>query len=111
LFEAFEQGTGRINRQYGGTGLGLAIASQLAEMMRGFIEVKSAGEGQGSEFIVHLFLKKVSAAAISPQEPLPSVNGRKASCSRLRMVSCDSAKPVLLAEVRSSTLIVFRATD
>lgn len=38
----------------GGLGLGLAIARSLVEMHGGTIEARSAGIGQGSEFIVHL---------------------------------------------------------
>lgn len=54
IFDAFEQGDGRVTRQFGGLGLGLAISKRLVEMHEGSIEVRSGGKGQGSTFIVTL---------------------------------------------------------
>ncbi|MGH8322961.1 MAG: response regulator, partial [Steroidobacteraceae bacterium] len=50
-------------RRHGGLGLGLSIAKSLVEMHQGSVEVHSAGDGQGSTFIVCLPLAESHATA------------------------------------------------
>src|SRR6185503_5387251 len=54
IFDMFMQVERASDRSQGGLGIGLTLVKRLTEMHGGSIEARSAGEGQGSEFIVRL---------------------------------------------------------
>ena len=63
LFEMFTQLSGATDRTSAGLGIGLALVRALVEMHGGRVLAHSAGEGQGSEFVVHLPLDTSSQTA------------------------------------------------
>jgi signal transduction histidine kinase/CheY-like chemotaxis protein len=67
IFEMFSQIEGVEGRSEGGLGIGLALVKGLAELHGGTVEARSAGLGQGSEFIVRL----PASAQQSSQLPVP----------------------------------------
>lgn len=75
LFQPFEQEQTATARQYGGTGLGLAISYNFVKMMGGDIIVKSRAN-EGSQFIVHLTLKR-------PRQDEEAYQKKKAEAGRL----------------------------
>jgi PAS domain S-box-containing protein len=77
IFEMFTQVDRSPERSQGGLGIGLTLVRRLVEMHGGAVEAKSAGEGQGSEFVVRLpVLSKTQEPAaprsISAPEPAPT---------------------------------------
>ncbi len=72
-FDRFRQSTTTATRATSGLGLGLALAKNLVEMHGGSIEAHSAGEGQGSTFIVKLPVLAAYATEV-PQIALANAN-------------------------------------
>jgi CheY-like chemotaxis protein len=54
VFDRFRQQDASTTRSFGGLGLGLAIVKHLVELHGGQVHVRSAGEGKGTTFVVHL---------------------------------------------------------
>jgi len=63
VFDAFEQGSEEVTRNYGGTGLGLTISRHLVHLLQGTLEAESA-PGEGTCFTILL-----------PELPLPAPTG------------------------------------
>jgi PAS domain S-box-containing protein len=66
LFDLFVQGDRRLDRAQGGLGLGLALVKALTLAHGGRVEARSAGLGQGSEFVVELPLGPAAPALAAP---------------------------------------------
>src|SRR5690606_30994955 len=68
IFDIFQQVDQTLDRAHGGLGLGLTLVQRLIDLHGGEVVAKSAGEGQGSEFIVRLPLL-ASTPEPRPAEP------------------------------------------
>ncbi len=77
LFLMFSQLQSTIDRAEGGLGIGLAFANELVKLHGGRIEVKSEGEGCGSEFTVLLPTSVVvlQSNLTTPESPTMAVTG------------------------------------
>jgi PAS domain S-box-containing protein len=64
VFAMFSQVKTSQDRSDGGLGIGLALSKGLVELHGGTIQATSAGLGQGSEFVVRLPHRVLSAAAL-----------------------------------------------
>lgn len=75
VFDMFTQVDRSLERSQGGLGIGLSIVKRLVEMHGGTVEARSAGHGQGSEFVVRLQAfgspgaEPAAGAALDPAEP------------------------------------------
>jgi two-component system CheB/CheR fusion protein len=86
LFEPFSQLTSAHERAHGGLGIGLALVQGIVSLHGGRVEARSAGPGQGSQFIVRLPLP-----AYTPQEETADAASRAArpSGSGVRVLVAD----------------------
>jgi signal transduction histidine kinase len=78
LFQMFAQVAPVRGRSQGGLGIGLALVQGFVQLHGGSIEVRSAGPGLGSEFIVRLPLVPPAV----PTPPEPAADGEKSPVGR-----------------------------
>jgi PAS domain S-box-containing protein len=69
LFTMFSQVNSAIDRAEGGLGIGLALVKGLVDLHGGRVEVRSAGLGRGSEFILHLPRHLIAISSAPIEEP------------------------------------------
>lgn len=88
IFGLFTQAERSLDRAEGGLGVGLALVRSLVEMHGGRVEAFSAGQGQGSEFVVYLPLL-TKASPKRKATPVSSADNAAAPGSSRRILVVD----------------------
>jgi CheY-like chemotaxis protein len=101
IFGMFVQGKEALHRVGGGLGVGLALARRIAELHGGTIEVKSGGEGKGSEFTLRL-PADVSAQAEAPAVQADARPAEKITARRVLIVDDNIDAAATLNELMRS---------
>jgi signal transduction histidine kinase/ActR/RegA family two-component response regulator len=70
IFEPFVQGERTLDRAEGGLGIGLPLARSMVKRHGGRVTASSGGDGQGSEFAVHLPALEESEVSGARQMPI-----------------------------------------
>jgi len=86
VFDMFSQATSALERSEGGLGIGLSLVRGLVHLHNGTIEARSAGLGQGSEFVVR-FAHSLGHTTGDTQTLL--MEGTSSPCARLRILVAD----------------------
>ena len=74
VFDRLQQADSTTTRTHGGLGLGLAIVRHLVELHGGHVQVASAGEGQGTTFLVNLPITIFRPEATAQERVHPAVS-------------------------------------
>ena len=98
VFEPFRQADGSSGRKSGGLGLGLAIVRHVAELHGGRVEARSAGEDQGSTFVLTL---PVATGREAIEELTPSPPSAETAAPRTAVSLAGSS--VLVVEDEADT--------
>lgn len=77
IFDMFMQVDRTSEQSQAGLGIGLTLVKRLTEMHGGSIEARSAGEGQGSEFVVRLPVLSKPAVLSQPETAVESPPERR----------------------------------
>jgi len=99
VFELFVQSSHTLDRAEGGLGVGLTLVRGLVALHAGRVEAFSEGEGQGSEFVVHLPVSTGAVAATTPPPAEPKPNGDATLPLRVVVVEDNDDSRTMLCEL------------
>ncbi|HUR71148.1 MAG TPA: ATP-binding protein, partial [Candidatus Limnocylindrales bacterium] len=97
VFDMFYQAEDGRDRRYGGLGIGLTLVRSMVELHGGSIEAKSAGVGQGSEFVVRLPVLHLDLPGIQDSAEPQGVPTRAATDKRVVIVDDNKMQAQTLA--------------
>jgi PAS domain S-box-containing protein len=99
VFTWFMQVTHPVQRSQGGLGIGLSLVQALVRMHGGSVEARSAGLGQGSEFIVELPREAEDEALVVPPAPAAEAASQPRQGKRILVVDDNQDAAITLAEL------------
>lgn len=99
LFNAFEQGSHNMTRQFGGLGLGLAITKALTDAHGGHVSAKSPGVHCGATFTIVLPVCEPPQA--EPAAPVSAVSTAACTLTILMIEDHEDTAEVMAQLVRS----------
>jgi signal transduction histidine kinase len=76
LFQLFSQAHVPLERSEAGLGVGLALVRGLVNLHGGSVSARSAGPGQGSEFVIRLPVTDASASVVETPDPSRALAAR-----------------------------------
>lgn len=101
VFDRFRQADSSSTRRYGGLGLGLSIVRHLTELHSGTVHVESAGQDQGTTFILQFPL--VAAVPVAPSVPKEELGAGALHNVKVQLVDDQSeTRDVLTAILKHS---------
>ncbi len=89
IFELFTQIDGSLARSGGGLGIGLNLVRRVLDLHGGRIEARSAGLGQGTEFIVRLPASRQQPGATSTRADQVAIPAAAIAASVRRLLIVD----------------------
>ncbi len=95
VFALFTQIDQTLERSQGGLGIGLTLVKRLVALHNGTVTAHSDGEGQGSEFILHLPIL-IETPALE-QAPLPVADFKSTRAHRILVVDDNRDAAISLA--------------
>lgn len=112
IFERFRQEESTTRKAYSGLGLGLAIVRNIVAMHGGHVAASSAGENQGSSFIVTLPAAPAHLGVLSAPSVLGSLEATRLERLRVLVVDDDAdARALMRRLLHDAGAIVSDAVD